>query len=72
VDGIHYAILKGARQPQGSVTPSYQVDDLDAALAALEHGGTPRLHPIMELGGGPRICTVADPDGNHVRLYAAH
>jgi predicted enzyme related to lactoylglutathione lyase len=71
VNGIHFAIIKGARPPQqGTVVPSFEVDDLDGTLAVLEDAGTPRLHPIMELGGGPRICTVADPDGNHVRLYA--
>jgi predicted enzyme related to lactoylglutathione lyase len=72
VAGIHFAIIKGsAGQARGNITPSFQVDDLEDALAALEARGTKRLHPIMELGGGPRICTVADPDGNPVRLYAS-
>jgi predicted enzyme related to lactoylglutathione lyase len=70
VDGVHFAIIKGAlAQTRGSVVPSFQVENMDDALARLETQGTPRLHPIMELGGGPRICTVADPDGNSVRLY---
>jgi predicted enzyme related to lactoylglutathione lyase len=70
VDGVHFAIIKGSsQQTNGNITPSFQVDDLEGALAALEVKGATRLHPIMELGGGPRICTVADPDGNSVRLY---
>jgi predicted enzyme related to lactoylglutathione lyase len=70
VDGVHFAIIKrAAEQTPGNVVPSFQVDDLDATLMALEATGTMRLHPIMELGGGPRICTIPDPDGNSVRLY---
>jgi predicted enzyme related to lactoylglutathione lyase len=70
VNGIHFAIIQRPSEPaHGNITPSFQVDDLEATLQALEVKGAPRLHPIMELGGGPRICTIADPDGNHVRLY---
>jgi predicted enzyme related to lactoylglutathione lyase len=70
VDGVHFAIIKGpSRMMHGNITPSFQVDDLESTLTTLEAGGMTRLHPIMELGGGPRICTIADPDGNPVRLY---
>jgi lactoylglutathione lyase len=71
VDGIHFAIIKGKTQPTGSITPSFKVENLDAFLADLEARGIPRKHNILELGGGPRICTIVDPDGNDVRLYAA-
>lgn len=72
VDGVHYAILRGPASPAGSLVASFAVDDLDAFLDALAARGVPRKHPVLALGGGPRICTVADPDGNDVRLYAAH
>lgn len=71
VDGVHFAIIKGLAQTHGNVTPSFQVDDLEATLADLEAQGNKRLHPIMSLGDGPRICTIADPDGNSVRLYSS-
>jgi predicted enzyme related to lactoylglutathione lyase len=48
------------------------VDDLEQFLADAEARGVQRNHPIIELGGGPRICTISDPDGNDVRLYAEH
>ena len=71
VDGVHFAIIKGPTQTHGNVTPSFQVDDLETVLADLEAKGTKRLHSIMALGGGPRICTIADPEGNSVRLYSS-
>ena len=72
-DGIHYAILKGPRPAgPGAVVPSFQIDDLDSFLANLEKRDIRPLHKIMDLGDGPRVSTIADPDGNHVRLFAAH
>jgi predicted enzyme related to lactoylglutathione lyase len=69
--GIHYAILDGPEaECPGNVVPSFQVGNLDVALADFEREGVKALHPIIELGGGPRVCTIADPDGNHVRLFA--
>ena len=69
LDGIHYAILKGPGQP-GAVVPSFHIDDLDAFLADLERRDIRPLHKTIDLGGGPRVSTIADPDGNHVRLFA--
>lgn len=70
LDGIHFAIVKGpSAATPGNIAASFQVDDLEAVLTSLETRGLKRLHPIMALGGGPRICTIADPDGNRVRLY---
>lgn len=73
VNGVHFAVIKGTpTNGAGRITPSFEVEDLDAFLADLESRGIPRRHKIMELGGGPRICTITDPDGNDVRLYATH
>lgn len=71
VEGIHFAILKGEAAPAQCITPSFQVHDLDAFLADLERRGIRPLHRPIALGGGPRISTISDPDGNDVRLYAA-
>lgn len=71
VDGIHFAILKGPKPVgPGSVVPSFQVDDMEAFLSNLREKGIQPLHKTLELGGGPRVSTIADPDGNHIRLYA--
>jgi predicted enzyme related to lactoylglutathione lyase len=72
VDGVHYAVIRGRAAVPGSLVASFRVDDLDTFLADVEARGIPRRHPVLELGGGPRICTIADPDGNDVRLYADH
>jgi predicted enzyme related to lactoylglutathione lyase len=71
VEGIHFAILKGTVNGTQSMTPSFQIEQLDAFLSALEARGIRPLHRPIELGGGPRISTIADPDGNDVRLYSA-
>ena len=70
VEGIHFAILRGTVGRAQCITPSFQVHQLDAFLADVEGRGIRRLHRPIELGGGPRISTICDPDGNDVRLYA--
>jgi predicted enzyme related to lactoylglutathione lyase len=72
VDGVHFAVIRGPARPEGSLTASFEVEDLDAFLARLEVRGILPKHKTMELGGGPRISTIVDPDGNDVRLYATH
>jgi predicted enzyme related to lactoylglutathione lyase len=71
VDGVHFAILKGDAVSSRNVTPSFEIENLDAFLAALEPRGIKPKHRVIALGGGPRISTIADPDGNDVRLYSA-
>lgn len=69
-DGIHFAIIQrpGPQQP-GNIVPSFQVTDLDATLVEFSREGIVPLHQIMELGGGSRVSTIPDPDGNQVRLF---
>jgi predicted enzyme related to lactoylglutathione lyase len=71
VDGVHFAILKGPANPSRSITPSFQIKNLDSFLASLDARGIKPKHRVIELGGGPRISTIADPDDNDVRLYSA-
>jgi predicted enzyme related to lactoylglutathione lyase len=72
LDGVHFAIIRGATgTDRGNVTPSYAVEDLEHFLEEAGSRGIHKLHDIIELGGGPRICTIADPEGNPVRLYEA-
>ncbi len=46
------------------------VDDIDAALAALVEGGGEAQEDVRDVGGGRRIVTVNDPDGNAIGLLA--
>jgi predicted enzyme related to lactoylglutathione lyase len=72
-DGIHFAIIE-RRVPEhpGNIVPSFRVADLADTLAAFEREGIQPLHEVMELGGGSRVSTIPDPDGNHVRLFESH
>ncbi|MER3482514.1 MAG: hypothetical protein C4332_04565 [Meiothermus sp.] len=63
--GVHFAILKKTPiTPGGTVVPSFRVADLTTFLTT----GAKPLHPILELGQGKWVCTIADPDGNPLRL----
>jgi predicted enzyme related to lactoylglutathione lyase len=72
-NGIHFAIIErsGPEHP-GNIVPSFQVNDLTATLAEFEREGVRPLHAVMELGGGSRVSTIPDPDGNHLRLFESH
>ncbi len=48
--------------------PFWQVDDLDASLQALIDVGSEVVEGAKDVGGGNRIATVKDPDGNLVGL----
>jgi predicted enzyme related to lactoylglutathione lyase len=57
---------------KGDIVPSFQVADLAGTLAEFARQGIQPLHDVMELGGGSRVSTIPDPDGNHVRLFESH
>ncbi len=44
--------------------------EVDAAYAELTGAGHPGVKPPFDAFWGQRYATVADPDGNHVDLYA--
>ena len=44
----------------------WHVDDIEAALAGLLAAGAEAVEPVREVGGGRRIATVRDRDGNVV------
>lgn len=46
------------------------VDDIDAALQTLVGVGAEVQTAVREVGGGRRIATVTDPDGNVIGLLA--
>jgi predicted enzyme related to lactoylglutathione lyase len=51
---------KGMTGPVGY----WHVDDIDAAVAALVAVGAEEQRPVTDVGGGRRIATVTDADGN--------
>jgi predicted enzyme related to lactoylglutathione lyase len=68
-NGIHFAILKKANiSPTSNITPSFFIHDLSAFLDELATKGVTPLHRIIDLGEGKRVSTIADPDGNTIRL----
>jgi predicted enzyme related to lactoylglutathione lyase len=51
--------------------PFWHVEDLDASLQALVDAGSEVVEGPKDVGGGNRIVTVKDPDGNLVGLIQA-
>ena len=45
-----------------------EVEDLDAALRAVERAGHPLAEPLRDRPWGLRDFRVADPDGSYVRI----
>ncbi len=58
------AVDRGITVPIGYV----DVPDIAGALRNLLEAGGRALQPVTEVGGGLRIATVKDPDGNIVGL----
>ena len=57
---------KGMTGPVGY----WEVDDLDGHLQRLVDAGATVRQPVTDVGGGRRIATVADADGNVIRLQS--
>jgi predicted enzyme related to lactoylglutathione lyase len=67
--GVHFAILKRKTLAGGAFVPSFACSDLELALADLTAHQVKPLHPIIELGDGKRVCSIADGAGNILRLF---
>jgi predicted enzyme related to lactoylglutathione lyase len=67
-ENIHYAILKDHNTDIASsnFVPSFEVDDINEFVKQHE---VAMLHPLMNLGGGSFVGSIADADGNVVRLW---
>jgi len=62
--------------PSGNDRISFAVEcdtpaDVDTALSAITDAGHAAIREPFDAFWGQRYATVADPDGNHVDLYAA-
>jgi predicted enzyme related to lactoylglutathione lyase len=67
--GQHIGLLPGGG-PQGMSSPVayWQVPDLEAKLAEVTAAGATEKEPAHDVGGGRRVATVTDPDGNVLGL----
>jgi predicted enzyme related to lactoylglutathione lyase len=69
VAGQHIGLLPGGG-PQHLTSPVayWQVRDMEAKLAELTAAGASVKDPASDVGGGRRVATVTDPDGNVLGL----
>jgi predicted enzyme related to lactoylglutathione lyase len=69
VAGQHIGLLPGGG-PQGMTAPVcyWHVADLDAKLAEVTAAGATIKEPAHDVGGGRRVATVTDSDGNVLGL----
>jgi predicted enzyme related to lactoylglutathione lyase len=67
--GQHIGLLPGGG-PQGMTCPVayWHVPDIEAKLAEVAAAGATVKEPAREVGGGRRVATVTDPDGNVLGL----
>jgi predicted enzyme related to lactoylglutathione lyase len=56
--------------PQGMTSPVayWQVPDIEAKLAEVTAAGATVKEPAHDVGGGRRVATITDPDGNVLGL----
>lgn len=69
VEGQHIGLVPGGG-PQGMTSPVayWHVPDIDARLAELTAAGATVAEAAHDVGGGRRVATVTDPDGNVLGL----
>lgn len=67
-EGIHYAILKDRKNDvaASNFVPSFEVDNINEFV---QQNDLAMLHPLMNLGDGSFVGSIADLDGNVIRLW---
>jgi predicted enzyme related to lactoylglutathione lyase len=67
--GQHIGLVPGGGA-QGMTSPVayWHVTDLEAKLAEVTAAGATMKEPAHDVGGGRRVATVTDPDGNVLGL----
>jgi predicted enzyme related to lactoylglutathione lyase len=67
--GQHIGLVPGGG-PQGMTSPvaHWHVDDIEATLAEVTAAGATVKEAAHEVGGGRRVATFTDPDGNVLGL----
>ena len=69
VAGQHIGLVPGGG-PQGMTSPVayWHVPDIEAKLAEVTAAGATVKEPPRDVGGGRRVATITDPDGNVLGL----
>lgn len=67
---VNFSLASPEEAAEGAegATVIFEVDDIEAAKAALEHGGGTVLG-LRDMGDHGRALTFRDPDGNLVQLF---
>jgi predicted enzyme related to lactoylglutathione lyase len=67
--GQHIGLVPGGG-PQGMTSPVayWEVADIEAKLAEVTAAGATVKEPAHDVGGGRRVATFTDPDGNVLGL----
>ena len=68
-EGQHIGLVPNGG-PQGMTSPVayWHVSDIEAKLVELMAAGAAAKEPAHDVGGGRRVATVTDPDGNVLGL----
>jgi len=75
-EAVMASFIDGYTSPEGNDRIGFAVEcgspaDVDTAFAAITAAGYRAIREPFDAFWGQRYATVADPDGNHVDLYAA-
>jgi predicted enzyme related to lactoylglutathione lyase len=69
VPGVHVGLVpSGGSQDMTAPVVYWEVPDIEAKLAEVTAAGATVKEPAHEVGGGRRVATVTDPDGNVLGL----
>jgi predicted enzyme related to lactoylglutathione lyase len=69
VSGQHIGLVpNGGPQAMTSPVAYWQVTDIEAKLAEVTAAGGAVKEPVHPVGGGRRVATFTDPDGNVLGL----
>jgi predicted enzyme related to lactoylglutathione lyase len=67
-EGQHIGLVPGGQQGMTSPVTYWQVPDIESKLAEVTAAGATVSEPAHDVGGGRRVATFADPDGNVLGL----
>lgn len=72
VEGVHVGLVPNGG-PQGMTSPVayWEVADLEAKVAELVAAGATLKEEPRDVGGGRRVATVTDADGNVIGILQA-
>jgi predicted enzyme related to lactoylglutathione lyase len=69
IDGQNIGLTPGGDR-RGAAGPVcyWQVDDIEGSLRALLDAGAELVQPVRHVGGGRRVASVKDAEGNEIGL----